>query len=68
MEDELFKRTLAFGLKKHVSVDTLYRIDVWWHSLQRNDNWFIVPMMISEPGFSDVLNREIDYSNLFLKE
>lgn len=68
MENELFKRTKAFGLKKHVSVDTLYRIDVWWHSLQRRDNWFIVPMMISEPGFSDVLNREMDYSNLFLKE
>jgi glycosyl transferase family 25 len=54
---------LAFPIR-----NTLYRIDIWWHSLQKRDNWYILPMMYSPDGFSDVSQTEVKYSNLFLKE
>jgi hypothetical protein len=65
LEVELYK-PMRFGRDRERQ-DELYRIDVWWHSLQK-DNWYILPMMYSPPGFSDVRNKIIDHSNLFLKE
>ena len=66
LENELYKPR-RFALKQESRHDVLYRIDVWWHSLQK-DNWFILPMMYSPPGYSNVLNKIVDNSNLFLKE
>ena len=45
----------------------IYRIDTYWHSLQEKDNWFIVPIFISKPNYSNTEKKFVDYSNLFLK-
>jgi len=67
LENELNKH-LRFGLKQEKRRDVLYRIDIWWHSLQQRDNWYILPLMYSPPGYSDTLYKIVDHSNLFLKE
>ena len=65
LENEL-DRKMTVGLNREKRRDGLYRIDVWWHSLQK-DNWYILPMMRSLPGFSNVSNKIVDHSNLYLK-
>ena len=43
-----------------------YAIDKFWLKLQRKDNWFlIIPLsVIQKPGYSDIENRDTDYSKL----
>jgi GR25 family glycosyltransferase involved in LPS biosynthesis len=67
LENELNK-PLRIGLNREKRRDVLYRIDIWWHSLQQKDNWYILPLMYSPPGYSDTLYKIVDHSNLFLKE
>lgn len=43
-----------------------YAIDKYWLKLQKKDNWFlIIPLsVIQKPGYSDIENRNTDYSKL----
>lgn len=43
----------------------IYNLDKHWILLQSKDNWFIVQMMYSPLGYSDVTNKEEDYSHRF---
>lgn len=56
-------------LLPHLNIrkDLLYRIDTYWHSLQEKDSWFIIPIFISKPNFSNTTQTFNDYSNIFLK-
>lgn len=49
------------------SRDPEYRIDVYWHTLQEKDNWFIVPLCYSSVGYSDVSKGQVDWQPYFLK-
>ena len=43
-----------------------YAIDKFWLKLQKRDNWYLlIPLsVIQKPGYSDIENRETDYSKL----
>jgi GR25 family glycosyltransferase involved in LPS biosynthesis len=45
-----------------------YAIDKYWFSLQKRDNWYlIVPLSVTQrPNYSNVENKETDYSHLML--
>ena len=40
-----------------------FAIDVYWRSLQKTDNWFIVqpPLIYQTPSYSDIENYTVDY-------
>jgi hypothetical protein len=65
---DLYQPVPKWGLKKIHRKDEEYRIDIHWHSLQQRDNWFILPLCFSPPGFSDISGFEIDWSSYFLKD
>jgi GR25 family glycosyltransferase involved in LPS biosynthesis len=69
LHNELYPKKLLWGLKKNKKRnDHLYRIDIYWQQLQARDNWFILPLCYSSPGFSDISGSVIDWSSYFLKE
>jgi hypothetical protein len=49
------------GQKNYLTIDT------YWHKLQKRDNWFIIPLCYSLPGYSDVLKENVDWGSYFLK-
>ena len=68
LHKELYPKSRIWGLKKAPGNVYPYRIDIYWQRLQEKDNWFILPLCYSSPGFSDISGREIDWSPYFLKE
>lgn len=52
-------------LRKSKNIE--YRIDIYWHRLQSKDNWFIIPLCYSLPGYSDISKKEVNWQPLFLK-
>jgi hypothetical protein len=55
-----FKEGLR-NLMIHHTVTEQYNIDLYWQNLQKRDNWYILQMMYSPEGYSDVLEMVIDY-------
>jgi glycosyl transferase family 25 len=45
-----------------------FAIDMYWKQLQRQDFWYLLtPLTVTQkPGFSDVENKDVDYTNLML--
>jgi GR25 family glycosyltransferase involved in LPS biosynthesis len=45
-----------------------YAIDMYWKELQKQDFWYIITPLtvIQQPGYSDVENKNVDYTNLML--
>ena len=68
LHKELYPKIPKWGLKKNIRNNTQYRIDIYWHRLQERDNWFIIPLCYSPPGYSDISGQQIDWSPYFLKE
>lgn len=62
-----FKEGLQFLLREPTK-PMLYAIDMYWKRLQAQDYWYIITPLtvIQRPGFSDVENREVDYTKLIL--
>ena len=55
-----FKEGLM-NLKIYHRITEQYNIDLYWQHLHKKDNWYIVQMMYSPEGYSDVLGMIIDY-------
>jgi GR25 family glycosyltransferase involved in LPS biosynthesis len=68
IQRELYPKIPKWGLKKTVRNDVQYRIDIYWQRLQQKDNWFILPLCYSPPGYSDISGKQIDWSPYFLKD
>jgi len=45
----------------------LFALDVYWRKLMVKDNWFMVrPVLaVQRPSYSDIENRNVDYSSFF---
>jgi glycosyl transferase family 25 len=52
------KNNFVSALEKLISTHNykLYALDIYWHKLQKKDNWFIVypPLCIQKTGYSDI--------------
>lgn len=62
-----FKEGVA-KLMKDLNNKREYAIDMYWKSLQQTDNWFmIIPLTVTQcDGFSDIEQRDVNYSHLML--
>lgn len=49
-------------------IPPLYAHDIYWRTLQAKDNWFIVApsLCIQRSGYSNIENKEVDYSQVFI--
>jgi len=62
-----YKQGIA-GLMREPGNKSRYAIDVYWKTLQMEDMWFLLtpPSVIQREDYSDIEERNVDYSKLFL--
>jgi GR25 family glycosyltransferase involved in LPS biosynthesis len=50
-------------LSQNPTNECSYALDMYWHRLQRQDNWLIVqpPLVYQKPGYSDICRADVDY-------
>ena len=60
-----FKEGVALLQEKYIPC--LYAIDIYWKNLQKKDNWYVIipSLFIQSPSYSDIENRQVDYTNFF---
>ena len=55
---ETLKKNMSLGLENLQLINNyrLYALDIYWHKLQKKDNWFIIypPLCIQKIGYSDI--------------
>jgi len=63
-----FKEGITYLMNKP-KYKHLYAIDVYWHFLQKKDNWIIpIPLTVTQLiGYSNIENKLVDYNNILLK-
>lgn len=56
-------------LKKNPKSIHLYAIDVFWHSLQKDDKWILpIPLTVTQKvGYSNIENKIVNYNKILLK-
>jgi glycosyl transferase family 25 len=58
----------VINYSKNQNRGDLYALDTSWKILQRRDNWYLIipPNIIQKPEFSNIENKFVDYSYLFM--